>query len=117
MNAGNEGPCLEFHNDGYVDGVPICSVTANHPLALSLLQARLIELKLPICVRLSANAPTTADLQRQVGEFVRASVDVESTFFRERLSRPRGICGFVARTPSTVATSQASARPAPFLKA
>ena len=117
LNAGHEGPCLEFHNDGYADSVPICSVTASHPVALSLLQARLIELKLPICVRLSAHAPTTADYQRQVDEFVRASVDVESTFFRERLSRPRGICGFVPRTPPSVATSQASARPAPYLKA
>ena len=74
LNAGNEGPCLEFHNRGYVDSVPMCSVTASHPLALSLLQARLIELKLPICIRLTANAPTTADYHRQIDEFVRASL-------------------------------------------
>ena len=50
------GPCLEFHNRGYNDSYPSCLVTITHPLALSLLQARLLDLKLPICVRLKAAA-------------------------------------------------------------
>jgi hypothetical protein len=59
------GPCLEFHR---------ASVTINHPLALSLLQARLLELKLPVCVRLIEAAVTTADCHRQVEAFVNAKM-------------------------------------------
>jgi hypothetical protein len=59
------GPCLEFYT-GWV--------TITHPLALSLLQARLLDLKLPVCVRLMSAAPTTIDCHRQVDEFVRASM-------------------------------------------
>ena len=68
------GPCLEFHNRGYNDSYPWCWVTITHPLALSLLQARLLELKLPVCVRLMSAASTTAECHRQVDEFVRASM-------------------------------------------
>ena len=68
------GPCLEFHNRGYNDSYPWCWVTITHPLALSLLQARLLELKLPVCVRLMSAASMTSECHRQVDEFVRASM-------------------------------------------
>ena len=69
LDATYPGPCLEFHQN---------SVTINHPLALSLLQARLLELGLPVCVRLKNAAPTTTECHRQVEEFVRASLRCEA---------------------------------------
>jgi hypothetical protein len=68
------GPCLEFRAGHRIDNFPNCSVTVTHPLALSMLQARLIELKLPICVRLSSAAFSTADCRRQLDEYVQASL-------------------------------------------
>ena len=70
----NGRPCLEFYNRGYNDSYPWCRVKVSHPLALSLLQARLLELGLPVCVRLMNAAFTRIDCHRQVEEFVRASI-------------------------------------------
>jgi hypothetical protein len=68
LGARYGGPCLEFHNRGYIDSSPCCAVTVTHPLALSLLQARVIDLKLPIGVRLMSSR------HRQVDEYVRAAI-------------------------------------------
>jgi len=74
LDARCGGPSLEFHNGGYRDNFPSCFVTVTHPLALSLLQARLIELNAPICVRLMRAGLTTADCHRQLDEFVRTKI-------------------------------------------
>jgi hypothetical protein len=71
LDGRHDGPSLEFHNGGYLDNFPCCFVTVSDPFALSLLQARLIELNAPICVRLMNAAITTADCHKQVDEFVR----------------------------------------------
>ena len=65
LDASYGGPCLEFHRT---------QVKISHPLALSLLQARLLDLNLPICVRLKSAAVTRVEFNRQIEEFVRASM-------------------------------------------
>ena len=85
------GPCLEFHI--WLQRQLPCRVTITHPLALSLLQARLLELGLPVCVRLMSAAVTTIDCHRQVEEFVRASITgkEDSSGSYERATNP--FCG------------------------
>ena len=65
LDASYGGPCLEFHRT---------QVKISHPLALSLLQARLLDLNLPIRVRLKSAAVTRVEFNRQIEEFVRASM-------------------------------------------
>jgi hypothetical protein len=77
LDASYDGPCLEFRGGHRIENFPTCSVTVSNPLALSMLQARLTELKLPICVRLPNAAFSTADCHRQMEEYVGASLTVK----------------------------------------